>query len=125
MINIPFDIERYHCGRLRVNKMRSGLTMLGMIIGVGAVIAMLAVGTGARAEDFWDRIESIGSNLDYGHAPVRVLQAVSGWAQARSRRLPLVTAEAVEKECPSVKELLRCSAEQPRLFMATRTGPQA
>ena len=31
---------------LRVNKMRSALTMLGMIIGVGAVIVMLAVGMG-------------------------------------------------------------------------------
>ncbi|HTX55453.1 MAG TPA: FtsX-like permease family protein [Candidatus Baltobacteraceae bacterium] len=34
---------------LRVNKLRSGLTMLGIVIGVGAVIAMVAVGTGASA----------------------------------------------------------------------------
>ena len=36
---------------LRVNKTRSALTILGIIIGVTAVIAMLAVGTGARKED--------------------------------------------------------------------------
>jgi putative ABC transport system permease protein len=34
---------------LRVNKLRSSLTMLGMIIGVAAVIAMLAIGGGAQA----------------------------------------------------------------------------
>ena len=34
---------------LRVNKLRSMLTMLGIIIGVGAVIAMVAVGNGATA----------------------------------------------------------------------------
>ena len=36
---------------LIVNKMRSALTMLGIIIGVGAVIAMIAVGSGAKAQD--------------------------------------------------------------------------
>ena len=34
---------------LRRNPMRSGLTMLGIIIGVAAVIAMVAIGTGARS----------------------------------------------------------------------------
>ncbi|MFZ3073161.1 MAG: ABC transporter permease [Thermodesulfobacteriota bacterium] len=47
---------------IKVNKMRSGLTMLGIIIGVGAVITMLAVGTGARRM-IAEQIASIGSNL--------------------------------------------------------------
>ncbi len=47
---------------LRVNKMRSGLTMLGIIIGVAAVITMLAVGEGAR-ESLAKSIASLGSNL--------------------------------------------------------------
>ena len=34
---------------LRVNKVRSALTMLGIIIGVGAIIAVVAVGAGAHA----------------------------------------------------------------------------
>ena len=47
---------------LRINKMRSALTMLGIIIGVAAVIAMVAVGSGAEAR-IKDQISSIGSNL--------------------------------------------------------------
>jgi putative ABC transport system permease protein len=47
---------------LRVNKLRSGLTMLGIIIGVGAVIAMVAVGAGASAR-VAEQIQSLGSNL--------------------------------------------------------------
>jgi len=47
---------------LRVNRMRSALTMLGIIIGVAAVIAMVAVGSGAT-ERIQQQIQSIGSNL--------------------------------------------------------------
>ena len=47
---------------LRVNKLRSGLTMLGIVIGVGAVIAMVAVGSGAT-QRIQEQIASIGSNL--------------------------------------------------------------
>jgi putative ABC transport system permease protein len=47
---------------LRVNKLRSALTMLGIIIGVGAVIAMVGVGAGASAR-VAEQIRSIGSNL--------------------------------------------------------------
>jgi putative ABC transport system permease protein len=47
---------------LRLNKLRSALTMLGIVIGVAAVIAMIAVGGGAR-EQVVAQIRSLGSNL--------------------------------------------------------------
>ena len=47
---------------LRVNKLRSMLTMLGIIIGVAAVIAMIAVGGGAQAR-IEEQIRSLGSNV--------------------------------------------------------------
>ncbi len=47
---------------LRVNKLRSALTMLGIIIGVAAVIVMIAVGGGARAQ-VEAQIKSLGANL--------------------------------------------------------------
>ncbi len=47
---------------LMANKLRSGLTMLGIIIGVGAVIALVAAGAGAQAQ-VRERFESLGANL--------------------------------------------------------------
>ena len=47
---------------LKTNKMRSSLTSLGIIIGVGAVIVMLAIGTGASTKVTKD-MEAMGSNL--------------------------------------------------------------
>ena len=47
---------------LRVNKLRSILTMLGIIIGVGAVITMIAVGSGAQAQ-VEEQIKALGTNL--------------------------------------------------------------
>ncbi len=47
---------------LRTNKMRTGLTMLGIVIGVGAVIAMVALGQGAAAS-IRKQFESMGTNL--------------------------------------------------------------
>ncbi|MGD2155339.1 MAG: ABC transporter permease [Anaerolineales bacterium] len=47
---------------LTANKLRSGLTILGIVIGVGAVIAMLAIGTGAE-NSITGEIQDIGTNL--------------------------------------------------------------
>jgi putative ABC transport system permease protein len=47
---------------LRVNKLRSTLTMLGIIIGVAAVITMIAVGSGAQAR-VEEQIKGLGTNL--------------------------------------------------------------
>jgi macrolide transport system ATP-binding/permease protein len=47
---------------LRANLFRSALTLLGVVIGVAAVVAMLAIGNGSK-QDVIRRIESMGSNL--------------------------------------------------------------
>ena len=47
---------------LKVNKLRSVLTMLGIIIGVGAVITMIAIGSGAQAQ-VEEHIKALGTNL--------------------------------------------------------------
>jgi putative ABC transport system permease protein len=58
----PLQSARVALRALRVNKLRSALTMLGIIIGVGAVIAMVGVGAGAQAR-VQEQIQSLGSNL--------------------------------------------------------------
>lgn len=78
MINISSTL-RISFRALRVNKMRSALTMLGIIIGVGAVIAMLAVGTGA-SKQIEQQISSLGSNL-LMVVPGPLPRAASGWAR--------------------------------------------
>jgi putative ABC transport system permease protein len=86
---------------LRVNKMRSALTMLGIIIGVAAVIAMLAVGTGA-SQRITQQIESIGSNL----LIILPGSTTSGGARMGAGTEPTLTlndATAIKKDCPAVE----------------------
>jgi putative ABC transport system permease protein len=83
------------------NKMRSGLTMLGIIIGVGAVIAMIAIGSGAKAR-IQEQIASMGSNL------IIVLSgsATSGGTRMGSGSVPTLTVEdskAIAAESSAVK----------------------
>lgn len=61
---------------LRANRLRSGLTMLGVVIGVAAVVVLVAIGTGAK-QTVERQVEGLGSNLlivvpgriDFGSAP--------------------------------------------------------
>lgn len=85
---------------LRANKMRSALTALGIIIGVAAVVAMFAIGTGA-SRSVEDQITSMGSNL----LVVRSGSVTTGGARMGSGSSPSLTfadAEAIVKECPAV-----------------------
>ena len=58
----PFDILITALSSLTSNKMRAGLTLLGIVIGVTAVIVLLAIGRGAQSS-ITASIESLGSNL--------------------------------------------------------------
>jgi putative ABC transport system permease protein len=85
---------------LRVNKMRALLTMLGIIIGIAAVIAMVAIGSGA-SKMISDQIASIGSNLLLvipGSVTSGGMRAGAGGAHT----LTYEDAGAIKKECPSV-----------------------
>jgi len=85
---------------LRTNKLRSGLTMLGIIIGVGAVIAMVAVGSGAT-ERIQQQIASIGSNVimvQPGSITSSGIRLGSGFAVS----LTIDDAKAIARDCPSV-----------------------
>ncbi len=86
---------------LTANKLRSGLTMLGMIIGVGAVITLVSIGEGARSQ-VTQQIEGLGTNL---------ISVMPGSAQRGRMFVGMGTvtsltyedAEAIAAHCPAVK----------------------
>ena len=96
-----WDSFRAALSAIRVNMLRSALTALGIIIGVGAVIIMIAVGAGAQ--DRVNRvIQQLGSNL------VIVVPGSSQTGGARGARgtSPTITeedAEAIANQIPSVQ----------------------
>jgi len=86
---------------LRVNKLRSVLTMLGIIIGVGAVITMVGVGAGAQAR-VAEEIQSLGSNLII----VLAGTVTSGGVRLGTGSKVSITEEdawAIQREVPSVE----------------------
>jgi ABC-type antimicrobial peptide transport system permease subunit len=85
---------------LRSNKMRSGLTMLGIIIGVAAVITMVALGSGAR-KAVADRIEALGAGLLFIR-PGAAQQGFVHHAEGDVENLDEKDVEALRADCPAV-----------------------
>ena len=84
------------------NKMRAALTMLGIIIGVSAVIAMVSIGQGASAS-VQAQIESIGTNLLFVSAGAQNVGGVrSGTGDTGTNTLTVEDLEAIRREVPSV-----------------------
>jgi len=84
---------------VRAHKLRSFLTVLGIVIGVAAVIALMAIGRGAQAEII-SSIESLGANLvqimpgaGFGPGGVRV---------GATQTLTIEDAEAIEEQVPNI-----------------------
>ena len=85
---------------LRRNKMRSILTALGIIIGVGAVIAMVGIGNGAKAQ-VEAQIASLGENVILIFSGSTTSSGIrTGWGGAGT--LKIEDAEAIRREVPGV-----------------------
>jgi putative ABC transport system permease protein len=93
---------------IAVNKLRSSLTMLGVIIGVAAVIAMVAVGTGA-SQQVQETILSLGSNL-VTVSPRALTQDTLRGAGQQSQNLTLDDMNAVREQLGS--QIVAMEAEQ-------------
>jgi len=96
-----FDTVRIAGRALRRNKLRSFLTALGIVIGVGAVIAMVAIGQGAR-KTVEDSFSAMGSNM----LVVQSGSSQSGGARGGFGSQPTITWEdlrAIQTELPVVK----------------------
>lgn len=103
---------------LKINKMRSMLTSLGIIIGVSAVIIMLAVGTGA-SEKVKKDMESMGSNL----LTIRSASAKSGGVRMGIGTRPTLTlkdAAAIEKNARGISAVSPVSSEAKQLMFGNQ-----
>jgi len=80
------------------NLLRSALTLLGIVIGVGAVIAMVTVGQGASLS-LEDEVESLGQNVIFVFAGTES----RGGRRVRAQSLELGDAQAVRTQAPSVR----------------------
>ncbi len=81
---------------LKANIFRTILTLLGIVIGVASVVAMLAIGEGAR-QDIVDRISQIGTNR-LTLQPARI----SGQRRSMPSTLTLEDAEAISEDLPNI-----------------------
>jgi putative ABC transport system permease protein len=115
----PFSALRVALDALLVNRGRSALTSLGIVIGIGAVIALVSAGGGAR-QKLDERLESVGKNLILIRAGARTQQGIV----ADFVPLTLDDAAAVPKE---VGTLLIGSApvQTTQRLALTRTGKWA
>ncbi|MEN3308562.1 MAG: putative transport system permease protein [Micromonosporaceae bacterium] len=119
---------------LRANRLRSGLTMLGVVIGVAAVVVLVAIGTGAKQE-VESEVEGLGSNLllvvpgqvSFGQAPtvspmnLSDVDVVTRLAGGRDRVAPTVSSgEQVRAGTISrFSNVLGVTESTPRVFVRT------
>lgn len=89
---------------LVTNKLRSFLTLLGIMIGVGAVVAMISIGTGASAY-VSDQIRGLGSNLLIVTPGRAAGQGGASQAQGTGTNLTLADADAIQKEVSGIKQM--------------------
>ena len=85
---------------LRRNKMRSFLTMLGIIIGVASVITMLAIGQGSK-KSIEDQISSMGSNMLFVMPGTMRMGGVQQ-GSASSQRLTVADMNAIKTGCDAI-----------------------
>jgi putative ABC transport system permease protein len=89
------DLVRLSLRALRRNALRSALTMLGIVIGVAAVIAMVTMGAGVTAQ-VSENLSRLGTNL----LLVRPGESGSGGVRTEAAPFSAADAEAIEREVP-------------------------
>jgi putative ABC transport system permease protein len=97
----PLDALLSSLEAIRTHALRSVLTMLGIVIGVAAVIAMVAVGNGAR-ERVNTQIQALGANLIIV-IPGNVTMTGARLGTGNAQTLSIADAEALKREIPAVE----------------------
>jgi len=113
------DLLRETYSAISMNKVRSGLTVLGIVIGIASVVAMISIGQGAQGQ-IEANIESIGSNLIMIMPGMQAgvgTQVRSGWGSAQT--LTQEDAEAILENIPLVAAV---SPELSKRYQVTAKG---
>src|SRR5437762_13156913 len=108
---------------LRRNVLRSALTMLGVIIGVAAVVTMVSIGRGANAA-VQQEIQSLGNNLVMiipGATTVSGVHTGSGSAAS----LTVADAPAITTECPAVSDVAWAKRQWVQVVYGNQTWATA
>jgi len=87
---------------ISANKVRSGLTILGIVVGIGSVIAMISIGHGA-AGSIQSNIQSMGSNLITVRPGFQQSFSHIKTAKGTAQTLTIEDAEAISQEIPNVQ----------------------
>lgn len=95
---------RFSIHSLRSNKMRSALTTLGIIIGVGSVIAMISLGAGARTQ-VSKQIQAMGTNLVMVIPGKMSFRGASHMGSTSVQSLTLDDANYLKNKCNLIKEI--------------------
>ncbi|HNA74523.1 MAG TPA: ABC transporter permease, partial [Candidatus Obscuribacter sp.] len=85
------------------NKLRSGLTVLGIVIGIASVITLLGIGQGAKLEAE-KQVQSLGVNLIYVRPGAANLSSISQ-GQGSAATLTYDDAQAIRENCPAVEDV--------------------
>lgn len=116
-----YEILKMALESLSANKLRSFLSMLGIIIGVGAVIAIVSVGSGAQSQ-VTSQISQLGSNI------ITITPGISRGQGGRvsmtaADQFTMEMAEELKKSCPSVKHIIPV-LQTPGLLIAENANYQ-
>jgi len=109
------DILKETSSALKSNKARTGLTMLGIVIGIASVIAMTAIGQGAQ-KSVTDQIESMGANLIMiSPGAERSFGGGARSSRGEAQSLTLEDADAIEEQISNISAVVRVVSSQQQV----------
>ena len=114
------DILKETFSALKSNKARTGLTMLGIIIGIASVIAMTAIGQGAQ-NTVTEKIESLGANLIIVTPGAQRSFGGPNMSRGGAKTLTLEDADAISSQVNNISAIVRVVSSQKQV-VATGTN---
>lgn len=116
-----YDILASGVGHIQQNQLRSGLSILGILIGIASVLCMMTIGDGAK-EIIDDDIAKLGGPNQVQFS-IRYSVRQRGKWQQTTERYTLADADAIEAACPDIISVFPKNGRYPR-WIKTRYGTQ-